>query len=540
MTKEVEISLNSLLFLIFLLFLIYTSYLSFNVVIKNPISFGDEGFHTSLGRYIALEKEYPKYIPFEGSALIKDGFYRPPLWNLILASFIFLFGINETIIKTITILIHFFLGLSTYVLVKRIFEQKIAIISSILLVSFQSVLTYTVLFYYALLLLFFVNLSLLCFLIYIKESDKKFLILSSVFASLALLTNQFAISIYGIYMFYIFLKSINNFKNIKEIIKEYSVFILILLIIPSGYLIRNTILYQTPICFSIPFIKNLFDISNCKVKNFEEKYSFVGQAIPIGTEAKTFSIGFMNYLEFAYFDTKFVILPLLVGLFLLYFEKNRISNILLISFIFYTLLMIELGNTRAEDTARYSLGFASLISLIAAIAYGKILDFSFKINKYLPYIIILFILVVCLYVARNRLEVLNNVKRWDPSFFEACNWIKFNTEKNATIATIWGHNGAWCSERNMGPMLADILLSYDLNYILEVVEKNKIDYFWIQKASIDPLNRGYAGNYPIKFIRILVENPQYFIKVYENGDKIESCYQTCYGQTIYKINITKI
>ncbi|MEM4461192.1 MAG: hypothetical protein QXY70_03600, partial [Nanopusillaceae archaeon] len=122
----------------------------------------------------------------------------------------------------------------------------------------------------------------------------------------------------------------------------------------------------------------------------------------------------------------------------------------------------------------------------------------------------------------------------------ACNWIKFNTEKNATIATIWGHNGAWCSERNMGPMLADILLSYDLNYILEVVEKNKIDYFWIQKASIDPLNRGYAGNYPIKFIRILVENPQYFIKVYENGDKIESCYQTCYGQTIYKINITKI
>jgi len=77
-----------------------------------------------------------------------------------------------------------------------------------------------------------------------------------------------------------------------------------------------------------------------------------------------------------------------------------------------------------------------------------------------------------------------------------------------------------------------------LNYTLKVLKENQINYLWIQKGSIDPLNRGYADNYPIDFIKLLINNPNYFIKVYENGDPIEECNQACRGQTIYKLNIT--
>lgn len=544
MTKnmEIEIAINYqlLYFILLAIFLIYSFYLSHQVAMKNPISFGDEGFHTSLGRYIAVNKEYPKYIPFEGTILIKDSFHRPPLWNLLLAGFMFIFGANDFVAKIITLLIAFFLGISTYILTKKIFNENVALISSIFIVSFQSVLTYTVLFYYTLLLLFFANLALLCFMIYVKENNKKFLILAGLFSSLALLTNQFAITLYVIFFLYILYTNLENLRNLRLIIKEYFPFLLILLIIPSGYIIRNLILYKTPVCFSIPYLRTIFDTSHCKIQNFEEKFKFVGQAIPIGTEATAFSIGFTNYLEFAYFDTKFVILPLLIGLCLLFLSPNRINILLIICFIIYVILMLEVGRGRAEDTARYSLGFAGVVALISAITYNKIIEVLSRFHKYLPFIMIVLLILFCSLVVKKRLDELNIVKAWDPSFFEACAWIKHNIEKDATISTIWGHNGAWCSERNMGPMLADIMLSYDLDYILKVVKENKIDYFWIQKGSIDPLNRGYAGNYPLRFIRILVENPQYFIKVYENGENIENCFQACRGQTIYKINVTNI
>lgn len=538
--KAIEISIKSSLLYLFLLLaiLLYYMYLQMKVVLPNPISFGDEGFHTSLARYIAVNKEYPKYIPFEGSELVRDGFYRPPLWNLLLASFIFIFGVKEVVIKLVTLLITFFLGIATFVLVKRNFNEIFAFFTAIILVSFQSVLTYTVLFYYANLLLFWITLSLLCFITFLRENNRKFLILSSVFASLALLTNQFALTIYSLFFIYLLYELVVDRKNLNQKIKTYLPFILLLLLIPSGYIIRNILAYNTPICFSLPYLKNLFDTSGCKIDKFEEKYKFTGQAIPIGTEATAFSIGFMNYLEFAYFRPAFIILPFFIGLVLLFLSKENYTKFLLIYFLIYVILILEVGRTRAEDTARYTLGFASLFALISGFAYWKIFEFIEKKLKILKYIILILVISISFITVNERLDTLNKVKAWDPTFFEACEWIKVKTEKNATISTIWGHNGAWCSEREMGPMFADVLLSNDLNYTLKVLKENGIDYLWIQKGSIDPYNRGYAGNYPISFIRMLVDNPQYFVKVYENGDEIEKCYQLCNGQTIYKLNIT--
>jgi 4-amino-4-deoxy-L-arabinose transferase-like glycosyltransferase len=321
--KEIEITIKSplLLFLILISFVYF--YLELKVVLPTNISFGDEGFHASMARYIARNLEYPKYIPFEGSVLIRDGFYRPPLWNFLLASFFFVFGINEIVAKTLTLIITFFLGLLTFALVKRISDEIIAFFASLLLISFQSVLTYTVLFYYADLLLFFVTASFLSFLVFIKEENKKFFLLSAVFASLALLTNQFALTLYAIYSIY-FLYELFSEKKYLVTIKLYLPFFLLLILIPFGYLVRNILIYKTPLCFSIPYIGKLFDNSQCKLDKFEEKYNFVGQAIPIGTEASAFSIGLMNYLEFAYANTFLTVLPFITGLILFYLKKIKL------------------------------------------------------------------------------------------------------------------------------------------------------------------------------------------------------------------------
>ncbi|MGC9200461.1 MAG: ArnT family glycosyltransferase [Candidatus Aenigmatarchaeota archaeon] len=537
--KEIEIVIKSPILLLLIALLTLFFYYELKVVLSTPISFGDEGFHTSMARYIARNLEYPKYIPFEGSVLSRDGFYRPPLWNFLLASFFFIFGINEIIAKILTLIITFFLGLITFVLVKRISNEIVAFFASILLVSFQSVITYTVLFYYADLLLFFTTSSFLSFLIYIKESNKRFLILSAIFASLGLLTNQFALTLYAIYFIYFLLEFFRE-KKYFNTVKEYLPAFLLLILIPSGYLIRNILVYKTPICFSIPIIGKIFNTSNCSLKEFQGKYNFVGQAIPIGTEASAFSIGFMNYLDFAYANTFLTILPFLASLVLFYLRKDKISTIIFITLFIFIVLLSEIGKGRAEDAARYTLGFASFVAFVSAFFYNELYEFLYKYHKYLGYILIFAIVVFSIYTVRNRLDTLYNVKTWDPSFFEACKWIKENTLPNETISTIWGHNGAWCSDRNMGPAFADILLSYDLNYTLKILKENKIEYLWIQKNSIDPLNRGYADNYPSKFIEMLINNPKYFVKVYENGQPIEQCLQGCYGQTIYRINVTSV
>jgi len=548
--EEIEITIKSPLLLLLILISLVYFYFELKVVLPTNISFGDEGFHASMARFIARNLEYPKYIPFEGSVSIRDGFYRPPFWNFLLASFFFAFGINEIVAKNLTLLITFFLGLLTFALVKRICDEITAFFASLLLISFQSVLTYTILFYYADLLLFFVTASFLSFLVFIKEGNKRFFLLSALFASLALLTNQFALTLYAIYSIY-FLYELFSEKKYLSTIKLYLPFFILLLFIPSGYLVRNIFIYKTPLCFSIPYIGKLFDNSQCKFDKFEEKYNFVGQAIPIGTEASAFSIGLMNYLGFAYASLPIgflssqmdvglflTILPFITGLILFYLKRNKISILVFITFFIFAILLAEIGRGRAEDAARYTLGFASFVAFVASYFYKELFEFVEKHFKYLGYLILLAVVVFSFSIVNARLDTLYKVKVWDQSFFEACKWVKENTLPNETISTIWGHNGAWCSDRNMGPALADILLSNDLNYTLKVLKENQIDYLWIQKSSIDPLNRGYADNYPSRFIQMLIDNHQYFVKVYENGQPIEQCLQGCYGQTIFKVNVT--
>ena len=90
----------------------------------------------------------------------------------------------------------------------------------------------------------------------------------------------------------------------------------------------------------------------------------------------------------------------------------------------------------------------------------------------------------------------------------------------------------------MATNIADVLLAPNVSYELEVLKENDISYIFVQKFSIDPQNRGYAGNYPLNFISMLEDNQQYFEKVYENGPDLNQCLQQggCDGAIVYKVN----
>ncbi|OYT42034.1 MAG: hypothetical protein B6U78_02290 [Candidatus Aenigmarchaeota archaeon ex4484_224] len=535
MSKEIEIEISNIEFWITLAFLIVLAYWTFQVTVPTNIVFGDEGFHTTLARWIGTKLEYPKYIPFEGTNLRKTGYYRPPLWNLLEASFFAIFGNNELIPKILNPVITFLTGLSIFILTFKIFRnEKLSLFASILTVSLPTILTYTVFFYYANLLVFFSTLSILLFFDYVKNNSWKSLILSSLFASLAFLTNQAGLALYLLILIW-FLKEVYENRRLKN---SWIISIFILIIVPLGFFVRNLVVYKAPVCYSIPYLGKFWSLDLCNINEMQEKYKFKGQAIPTGTEQNVFRFGLMNYLSFVYGNLLFTFLPFIFGFSLIYLRKEKIF-IPLSLFLLFLLILFPKVSSRAEDTARYTILWASTISFVAAFFYEYI---SQEFEKSLPYssfIIILIVLILASYYSISKLNSLKPLKYWSISFIQACKWISQNLPENSTISTIWAHNAAFYSNRRIAGFYADIALSNDLNYTLKFMKENGIDYLFIQKFSIDPLNRGYADNYPSNFVKMIINHPNIFVKVYENGPPLENCLNgNCDGNVIYYINYT--
>jgi 4-amino-4-deoxy-L-arabinose transferase-like glycosyltransferase len=591
--KEITIELKPEL-IILIIFSIFVLILNFNITLNRPIAFADEGFHTRLAQLIAEEKNYFDYYPFERTKLIYSSYSRPPFWNLLEAGFYLIFGFSELLTKFLTPFIVFITSIAVYILTKRIFDEKVALIASIITITIPSFVTYSVLFQTDIPATLYSILSVLTFIIATKNNSKKYFVLSAVFASIAFLTK--IPSIAAILFFgFMFIYELLTERKLLELIKKYALIAIVILSITSGYFLRNYFLYGTPMCYNLPLIK-LFDIEKCSVNKYKTNYSFSSVAEQTGTEQNVYSMGITNYLDFAYGKIWFVIFASISGLFFILFKKDKIFNILLLYFIFF-LILFPFVVTRAEDTARYTLAWTPVFAILSAIFFSKIYETS-KFNKFIsifllaltPLLILSFIfnipiryyfflgiflsiistviyeilkkfnkhkyialtvfVIVIFFSYENlnlKLSIMDRVKQFSPLFFEACNWIKNNPDKvplNASLYTIWAHRAIYNCQRNaVSPiMVPDIELSLDVNTTIKSAKENGVDYIFIQKFSIDPQNRNIAEMYNLNFINMLENNNQAFIKIYENGPNIQQCLQQggCDGNIIYRINYTTI
>ena len=145
--KEIVIEIKSPYLIATLVFLLIVFGLEMKVMLESPIVFGDSGFHARMAQWIAENLEYPIWVKFRSTDIRLEGFPRPPLFNLLVASFLFFLGNFEFWIKFIDPFVSFLMGLATFLLLRKIFNERISFIASVLVVTVPSFVTYAVLVY---------------------------------------------------------------------------------------------------------------------------------------------------------------------------------------------------------------------------------------------------------------------------------------------------------------------------------------------------------------------------------------------------------
>jgi len=541
MEKEITIEIKHAESMLLLLLLFIFLFLELQVTFNTPINFGDEGFHTRMAQYIAENKEYPIFTILEETKLNYGGFVRPPLFNLLEANFFLIFE-NDLPIRFLTPFIAILTGIVTFILVKKLYNEKIGFIAAILTVTIPSFVIYSVTFYTDMLCVFYVTIFFLLFLLATKENSKKYLILSGIFGGLAFLTDLSGLSVY-IFAFIVIFYEILTTKTFFNQIKKYAIFISILILIGLPFIGRNLFYFNNPLCRSdFPILNKIWNTEKCSVNKIQSKYQFAGRVEQVGTEQNVYSLGIMNYLDFSYGNLLLVIFGFFAGLILLLTKRNKIVDFLIIYFVIF-LFLFYISTGRAEDTARNTLEWVPMFALVSAQFFGEVYDFLKKYHKYIAIAFIIVIILISYQMFKEKLDTMFSVKQFSPLFFEACNWIKSNTPKNSSLYTVWAHRAIYNCQRNAVGLgtIPDIALSRDVNYTVEVAKENGITHIFIQKFSIDPANQHLYEKYDLEFVQFLESNPNHFKKVYENGPSLTECQQywqrgyQCDGNIIYEI-----
>jgi 4-amino-4-deoxy-L-arabinose transferase-like glycosyltransferase len=541
--KEISIEIKKPESIILLGLLITILFLELSVTLPSPIAFGDEGFHIRMAQYISENKEYPVWLPFWGTKIYKNGFFRPPLWNLLQGSFYLIFGFSEILTKTLTPFIASIMtGLTVFLIGKKIYNKKIGFIASIIAVTIPSFVTYSVLFYTDILFVLNFSLFALSLVMAVKGEKNRYWIISGIFGAFTLLTKDPGYTIFPLLILSFFYQ-IYKKNELRVLFKKYLITILLITTISGTYYLRNFIYYGTPSC-ALPG----FDSSGCR-PSYE--YKNETPEAPNTHEPGLFENGLMNYISFAYgmnqigpFVFPFVFFGFICGLVIIGHKKEKSDIMLILALIsFFPIFYLSTG--RSEDSARYTLGLIPVIALIAANYYEKIYDFVGNYRRQLA--LIVFILVI-FFSFMNLINKLNDARHYDkanqqyvgyklfsPSFFQATDFIKRNTTKDALIITTWDSQTEYNAQRNVVGLRtlpdSNDIINGDLNLTLSRLKINGITHVFIQKFSI---NDQYC---PLKFVQLLEGNPKNFVKIYENGPSLDECIKAggCDGNILYEI-----
>jgi len=553
--KEITLEIKHPEVLILLAFLLLVFYLELQVTLNSPIAFGDEGFHTTMARWIGTQKEYPVWEPTYGTPTDRAGYNHKPLWNILEGSFYLLFGFNDAIVKVLTPFIaSILLGLAVFVLVKKIYNKKIGLIASMIAITLPTIATYAVLMYTDALFTFYFTLFVLTFVLAFKTEKMKYWILTGILAALALLTKNPGYAIFP-FLVVAFLYTVYTKRSFFKSLKKFLILIIVMVLITSGFYLRSYAHYGSPDCY----LDFLTDVSGCNIHSpYEHQYEFEGKTVEAGTEQTIWRIGIISYFEFAYGYIWFVGMGILCGLLFMFLRKTKVDILLLLTF-FALMPIFYLGaRGRSEDLARYTLGWAPIISLVAARYFVEAYNFIKKYQKYLALSVFIFIIVATLvgfdalgvkgYGISNKLfgyekggstyAGLKDIKQFSPAFLEMCDWIKNNLEEDVRIGgTIWAGAAIYNCQRNFVGSGPDIVLSNNLDLALSVLKMQGVTHLYIQKFSISWGNEKLRERTPISFVRILENNTAHFEKIRENGPSLDDCQNMggCDGTLLYKV-----
>ena len=506
--------------------------LELQITVPSPVTFGDEAFHTGMARYIAQEKDYPKWVTISGTEFGRQNFAKPALVHLLEAGFFLVFGFNEIIVKFLFPFISFLTTIVIYIFVKRLFSAKVGLLAAIIFITIPSVVTYAVTFYAEGLVTFYFALAALLFIYSMKTGSKKYLILIGIFAAFAFLTEVSSVNL----IIFILLAALYGLMQKHNFtISKYVTIFAVFFVITAGFFIRNLSLYGAPECY-LPFTDKLYSKSGCNygITIKEQVYQYQSITGGGGSDDSVYKIGILNYLDFAYGNLWLVSFGLFGGVLISLFRRDLPTTLLLL--IILTILpYFPFTAARAEDAARNLLAWTPFIAIFAGIYFGRLYEFLESYQKYIPVVIVVLVLVIGFLNFSTKAATMKQVKRFSPAFFEACDWVKKNLPKDSVLATVWVYRAAYSCERTTVGNLPDIFISKNLTLIEKNAKDVGITHLFIQKFSLS--DQLISEKYLIDSVLMFDNDTEHFKKVYENGPALKDCIQAggCDGNIIYEL-----
>lgn len=392
---------------------------------------GDGCWHVSAGRFIAESKNIPLHEPLGRN----EPFWSPPLYHF-LAAFVYLIfnifshNIANFAIKFISPIFGILSLIVSFLLIRRLYNSKIAFYSIIFLAFVPIFVDYSVLSYVESMLTFFVVLS-----VYFMVKGK--LWLSGIAAGLASLTKYNGLFVLPVLFFILYRR-----HGIKKKLFSDLFFLLVpVLVIAGPWLVRNWLMLGNPIW---PFLNLLFNGYQT------ETYAGLTGSIKIGNLFTSNALIFLylgifgvpdgNYHSFAFLDMPFMqfaiavwliatvifILPLIAGLLNLRKIKSESKSIFVVWIISYIILIIIYIINASLSTSRIILPAFPALALFWAFGFMKLTEYkSVKLffQKILALIFIGFIFTLAF-------KAIFAAGAWD-FYKKDFNWVKQNTPQDS-------------------------------------------------------------------------------------------------------------
>ncbi len=546
------------------------------ITLFSPIAFGDEGFYSSTGEWIAQHMEFPKYYPYIGTDYIKLPAARLPMGFINTAFFSAFLG--EAGIK---IMMPFFIVLSAllvYFTFRGMKRQKLGFFIALVIVCLPACVKYGVLNYPENQATFYIIAAACFFLKGVENNDTKWFIVAGfmqAFACLSDIIGFFSLPVYVLWLFY---------QRFKEFTKFLPIFIIpLLLFLP--WMLRNYALYDAPCIpallpsekcrdtFLKPIEKNIF---RAKTHRPEES-----------TGAGLFRFGIINFLLFG-FGFAGIITVISAGAFAGFKREDKMN-------LFFTLwllvgitivLYLATRNPRTEDLLRYSLFaifpvayFAGkfieevsrkakisrftlkmlfttsivlpvslfIIFVKGSLGAGIIMFTAFlffisgtelaeskKVEHSIYLALTIILIFSVLYSGVGEIFNMYRVKHTLDPLVDACKWVRKHTPENATITLVYAHPAEYNCKRRIysiqGLPEGDEIRLWANETSYKLLKKWGFDYIIIEGFTMVPKSMYWRETEPLNFVFYL-ENSPHFKKVYDNRATYGAS-----GVMVFKIN----
>ena len=542
------------------------------VTLTSPIAFGDEGFYSSMGRWIAENKWYPAYYPLWGTDYIKTAATRVPMGFVFSSAFYMLGG--EAGLK---LMMPFFILLSAlciYACFRKLGDKKLGLLTAFVFITLPASVKYGVLNYPENQMIFFCTLSSLFFLLGEKFGKARYYLVSGMFAGFGACSDPAGFFLFPVFLLYLFFR---NFENWKKVLAVFLFAFLIFL----PFVLRNLVLYSSP-CLLFFQGENCGTVNSVELPEIEHAPKFSRPEVSTG--AGLFKFGIIQYLRFGFGASA------LLAIFGLVFALERVGKRVEMFFLSYLLVTVgasiylNLPNPRVEELLRYSLFALPAIAFFASYFLKELLEkielpsssefyvwlivvtsvalFSlctFFLKFSVAYVIlgvvaasiaifaavekrikegvflVILTLLLCSVAYYGALEVVNmqKVKQFSHPFIEACEWVRENLPENATIAMIYAHPGEYNCYRRISAIQSlpygNLIRLWANDTSYEYLKKLGIEYVFVEGFTVVPDRAFHPESWPLKFIFYL-ESSENFEKIYDSGNKYG-----IYGVKIYRV-----